>query len=964
MTRRVLRSLVLAALVAACLAAPAHAAGSRTHTHTVSYDRYSFSLDGQRVWLWSAEFHYFRLPNPDLWRDQLEKLKAAGFNTVSLYFSWAYHSPAPGVFDFSGVRDLDRLLDIAQEVGLYVIARPGPYVNAELDSGGFPAWLTTQAGRARTNADDYQAAWEQWFSAVNRIIARHQFTDGRGPVILYQIENEYDGSDAVYMEELKAAARRDGITVPLFHNDKGRNLLWSAGPGAPEIYATDTYPAGFDCNRTSFPGLTDYRFLRDGTSFNPPRPGVGNRPFFFAEFQGGAFDPWGGPGYDRCRALTGPAFERMFYANNIENQFTAQNLYMTYGGTNWGWQADPNVVYTSYDYGAAFNEQRQLTEKVPVLKQLGSMVATVRDLLKADDLGEVASSNPAIRVWAKENPDTGSRFYFVRHAGNGTAATDDTTTFSVSVPDGTYTASVRVNGRDFKILPAGYDLERQRLVYSTSEIYTHMRAGSSDVALLHGRRGESGETVLRYRSRPHVKVLAGDVSVAWDGARGDLRLSYVHDGLARVSISGGGRPRLTLLLADSDTASTFWRVSTARGPVLVRGAYLVRSASWHGSALALKGDTESAGEVEVFDARARSVSWNDRPLHARRTASGSLLGSVGGPRPVQLPALSAWRYSAEAPEAQPGFDDSGWTVADKTTTNNPTKPATLPVLYTDDYGFHYGDVWYRGHFTATGAETALALTAGTGRAGAWQVWVNGTHLGTVRTGTASGNQNSSATLALPAGLLSAGPGQRDLRARAQHGPQRGRRQERRAEGAARPAVRFGGRLGRAGELAHPGRPRGRGPRRSRARPAEQRRPVRRALRVVAARLRRLVVGERVAAPPRVGARCVVVPHPGQARPAARPGRARRPALHRRSVAPLPRADLRQRLERRAVRQRRRPAARLRPAAGDPAPPGDEHDRFGGVVRRRGHAPGSGAVDLVALGNTATSLRVHDVYSPG
>ena len=120
--------------------------GPRRHTHTIAYDRYSFSIDGQRVWLWSAEFHYYRLPNPDLWRDQLEKLKAAGFNTVSLYFSWAYHSPAPGVFDFSGVRDLDRLLDIAQEVGLYVIARPGPYINAELDSGGYPAWLTTQAG--------------------------------------------------------------------------------------------------------------------------------------------------------------------------------------------------------------------------------------------------------------------------------------------------------------------------------------------------------------------------------------------------------------------------------------------------------------------------------------------------------------------------------------------------------------------------------------------------------------------------------------------------------------------------------------------------------------------------------------------------------------------------------------------------------------------------------------------------
>src|SRR5262245_58559516 len=173
-----------------CLAAPAHAA-----THTVTYDKYSFMLDGKRVWLWSGEFHYYRLPNPDLWRDQLEKLKASGFNAVSLYFSWEYHSPAPGVYDFTGVRDIDKLREISHEVGLYGIPRPGPYVNAELDSGGYPGWLNTIQGRARTAADDYQAAWEQWFDAVNRIIARHQFTDGGGSVILYQIENEYDGSD-------------------------------------------------------------------------------------------------------------------------------------------------------------------------------------------------------------------------------------------------------------------------------------------------------------------------------------------------------------------------------------------------------------------------------------------------------------------------------------------------------------------------------------------------------------------------------------------------------------------------------------------------------------------------------------------------------------------------------------------------------------------------------------------------
>jgi beta-galactosidase GanA len=722
----------------------AAAAPPAATTHSISYDRYSLVVDGRRVWLWSAELHYFRLPNPDLWRDQLEKLKAVGFNAVSLYLSWAYHSPAPGVYDFTGVRDIDRLLDIAADVGLYVLARPGPYLNAELDSGGYPGWLTTQAGRARTAADDYQAAWEEWYDHVNAIVARHQLTDGRGSVVLYQIENEYDGSDAEYMEELKAAARSDGITVPLFHNDKGRNLRWASGPGAPDLYGTDTYPAGFDCNRTSFPGLTDYRFLRTG---------VGDRPFIWGEFQGGAFDPWGGPGYDRCRQLTGPTFERMFYDNNIENQFTVQNLYMTYGGTNTGWQADPNVVYTSYDYGAAFTEQRELTEKVPVLKQQAYLVHSVADLAKTDDLGQQEDTNPALRLWVKENPDTQAKFYFVRHAGNGTPATTDSTSFTVDVPDGTYTVpqqpgtALTIAGRDFKILAAGYDMERQRLVYSTSEIMTHADLGDRDVALLRGRAGEQGETVLRYAAEPRVEVLAGDVATTWDAARGDLRLNYVHSGLARVRLTGGGRPPLELLLADSDTASTFWRLDTSQGPVLVRGGYLVRGAERDGATLKLRGDTDRPSELEVFAGPGvKRIFWNGQPLRT----------TVPGPRDVTLPKLTNWRYTQDSPEADPAFDDSGWLAAERTTTNNPTKPATLPVLYTDEYGFHYGDVWYRGHFTATGSETGISLTAGTGRAGVWAVWVNGVYLDTVATGTASGDQNSSRDFTFPEGVLKPG----------------------------------------------------------------------------------------------------------------------------------------------------------------------------------------------------------------
>src|SRR5258708_3521594 len=140
---------LIAGLLAGAPAGAAHAAGPAgaaagpvaapaATVHTVTYDDYSFLLDGRRTYLWAGEFHYYRLPSPDLWRDVLTKMRAGGFNAVSLYFDWAYHSPRPGVYDFSGVRDVGKLLTMAEDARLYVIARPGPYINAEAHAGGFP----------------------------------------------------------------------------------------------------------------------------------------------------------------------------------------------------------------------------------------------------------------------------------------------------------------------------------------------------------------------------------------------------------------------------------------------------------------------------------------------------------------------------------------------------------------------------------------------------------------------------------------------------------------------------------------------------------------------------------------------------------------------------------------------------------------------------------------------------------
>ena len=366
---------------AQAVGAQAAKAAAAAAAHTITYDRYSLMIDGRRTFVWSGEFHPFRLPSPDLWRDILQKMKASGYNGVSIYFNWGYHSTRPGVYDFTGIRDMDRLLTIAAEVGVYVIARPGPYINAEVDAGGYPGWLTTQAGKARTDAVDYLAAVDEWLTRIDAVIARHQLTNGTGSVILYQIENELANTATTqrnYMAHLRDKVRADGITVPIFHNDKGREGRWvPAGSGVTgtiegpvDMYAFDGYPGG-GCRTDGTPGspseAPDWGIYgpggaKGGASASPNTPG------FTAEFAGGWFDYWGSVGTYECMSQRrGPGYERVFYGTNIANRISIQNFYMTFGGTNWGWLPAP-VVYTSYDYGAAFSEARQIRPKALAMK--------------------------------------------------------------------------------------------------------------------------------------------------------------------------------------------------------------------------------------------------------------------------------------------------------------------------------------------------------------------------------------------------------------------------------------------------------------------------------------------------------------------------------------------------------------------------------------------------------------------
>jgi len=144
----------------------------------------------------SGEIHYARVPR-GLWRDRLLKLVRAGFNAVTTYFFWNYHEVSPGIFDFSGERDVDEFLSIASALGLRIIARVGPYVCAEWDNGGHPDWLISDNFIPRSLDPSYFPYAERWLRAILAKISRYDPSRGGGLVAL-QLENEYFWGDIPY----------------------------------------------------------------------------------------------------------------------------------------------------------------------------------------------------------------------------------------------------------------------------------------------------------------------------------------------------------------------------------------------------------------------------------------------------------------------------------------------------------------------------------------------------------------------------------------------------------------------------------------------------------------------------------------------------------------------------------------------------------------------------------------------
>ncbi|RPB04204.1 putative beta galactosidase [Choiromyces venosus 120613-1] len=753
------------------------------YTDVIEWDHYSLIVKGQRLVVWSGEFHYWRMPVPELWQDLLEKIKAHGFNTVSVYGHWGYHSASEDALDFETItHDPRPILDYSKKIGLYVIWRPGPYVNAESHAGGHAQWATTGAyGSLRNNDTRFTKAYTPYMTTYEKLLKPYQVQFG-GNLIAFQIENEFspqrlgDNSKNAppnwlyinYMQTLIDQARENGIGVPLTHNNPStQSKDWSKDfdpRGAVDISGFDTYPYCWSCLLSVCGGRYEYDVQPYYGWFEEISP---NQPPYIPEFQGGSYNPWGGPA-GGCIQKQNSEFVNIMYKHNIGERITMISIYVFFGGTNWGNIGFPESQ-TSYDYAAAISETRVIGEKFWEGKTLGLLIDVARDLAKTDRVYVGTNLTTSTNVYTSllENPDTHSRFYVLRHTVSNSTTLDD---FKVTMAtsEGTMTVpkygSASLHGLASKIFLSDFKFaEGLTLLYTTAEVLTVSTVDKEPVLVLWVPNGEAAEfSVKGYKAnekKDTVRLCKG-CEINYHGESGDnLVVNFKQEaGISIVQFDG-----FRVVMIDRGVAWRTWAPKLSNDPlagsdqnIIVHGLHLVRKVSISGGELQLFGDTDSETTMTIHaPAKIRDVSWNGKKISRVNRRDGVLEVELQGPKISERDVLSQlnsgkWKAKNTLPEISPDYDDSAWIVANDTTTPNPIQPATPQVLYAENYGFFHGYVLFRGRFNGGNSTTGVFMNLQFGAAGGYSAWLNGQWIGSW-TGTTATRGNS--TFEFPKGSV-------------------------------------------------------------------------------------------------------------------------------------------------------------------------------------------------------------------
>jgi beta-galactosidase len=352
-------------------------------THTFAIGTNDFLLDGQRLQIRCGEIHAARVPM-EYWRHRLQMAKAMGLNTVCAYLFWNLHEPKPGEYVWTGQADDAEFCRIAQEEGLWVILRPGPYACAEWEMGGTPWWLLKYDDiKLRSRDRNYINAVKSYLKEVGRVLGPLQITHG-GPIIMAQVENEYGfyGKDKQYMDEIRKALIDAGFDVPLFECNP------------PDVMRNGMLTNLFQAANFGSDPQKNFAKLR---ALQP------QGPLICSEFYPGWFDTWG---------ATHHYGDTQKYLGNLKYMLDAGasfSIYMAHGGTTFGLWSGCDRPFkpdtSSYDYDAPISEAGWATPKFFATRELFA-----KYLLPGEKLPEPPAPNPVVSFAPVELKETAPIF--------------------------------------------------------------------------------------------------------------------------------------------------------------------------------------------------------------------------------------------------------------------------------------------------------------------------------------------------------------------------------------------------------------------------------------------------------------------------------------------------------------------------------------------------------------------------
>lgn len=329
-----------------------------------------FLLEGEAIQLICGEMHYPRIPR-EYWEDRIIRAKAMGLNTISAYVFWNFHERTEGEFDFKGQADIAEFVRLAQKHDMFVLLRPGPYVCAEWDYGGYPSWLMQKKDlQIRSSDPKFIELCSRYLNKLGEQIAKYSINNG-GNIIMVQVENEYGSysNDKVYLDALRKAILAAGFNAPLMTCD---------GNGQMEAgYLEGTLP--------TINGEVGEKIKKRVDQFHP------GGPYFVAEFYPAWFDVWG-KRHSRVDLKNPNEQLDWMLANDV-----SISLYMLHGGTNFeytngannsnGYEPQP----TSYDYDAPMGEWGNAYPKYMAFRE------TIQKYSKKP-LIDVPANNPCIAI--------------------------------------------------------------------------------------------------------------------------------------------------------------------------------------------------------------------------------------------------------------------------------------------------------------------------------------------------------------------------------------------------------------------------------------------------------------------------------------------------------------------------------------------------------------------------------------